>query len=129
MLEADAARHPGAKAFPLWDFSGYSSITTEPLPPPGSRREMNYYWDSSHFKQEVGDWVLDRLFHSQGGVPADFGVELTADNIDDVLARIRADRARYRRWHPADVAAIRAVVADVYGKIPPARSIAIIGAK
>ena len=129
MLAADAARHPGAKVFPLWDFSGYSAITTESLPLPGSRREMNYYWDSSHFTQKVGDWVLDRLFQSQGGAPADFGVELTADNIEDVLARIRADRDRYRRRHPADVAAIRAMVGDVYGKIPPARRIEISGAE
>lgn len=129
MLAADAAGHPEAKAFPLWDFSGYSPITADPLPPPGSRSEMNYYWDSSHFKQEVGDWVLDRLFHSQGDVPADFGVEVTADNIEDVLVRIRADRDRYRRWHPTDIAAIRAMVGDVYGKTPPARRVPIIGAE
>jgi len=129
MLAADAAGHSDARAFPLWDFSGYSSITTEPLPPHGSRREMNYYWDSSHSRQKVGDWVLDRLFHSQSGAPADFGVELTADNIEDNLARIRAGRDRYRRWHPADIAAIRAMVSDVYGKIPPTRRIPIIGAE
>src|SRR5262249_15971348 len=129
MLAADAARHPDAKAFPSWDFSGYSPITTDPLPPDGSQREMNYYWDSSHFRQKVGDWVVDRLFHSQGGVPADFGIELTADNVEDVLARIRVDRARYRRWYPADVAAIRAMVADVYDEISPARRIPIIGAE
>jgi len=43
----------------LWDFSGYSSVTTEALPASGSHAEMEFYWDSSHFKDIVGDFVLD----------------------------------------------------------------------
>jgi hypothetical protein len=62
LLSEDATKHPGTALIPLYDFSGYNSITTEPLPAPGSREEMKYYWDSSHFKEIVGDFVLDRLF-------------------------------------------------------------------
>jgi hypothetical protein len=64
----------------LWDFSGYSSVTTEALPELGSRAEMRFYRDSSHFKDVVGDFVLDRLFglsHPRRPVPLDFGVRLT----------------------------------------------------
>ena len=47
LIAADAQAHPDERAFRLYDFSGYSSVTTEPVPEPGSRAEMQYYWDSS----------------------------------------------------------------------------------
>src|SRR5206468_2665289 len=74
LLAEDAARHPGAPPIPLWDFSGYSSVTTEALPGSGKHAEMKFYWDSSHFKDIVGDFVLDRLFglnHPRREVPPD----------------------------------------------------------
>jgi hypothetical protein len=109
LLAEDAARHPGAKPFPLWDFSDYSSITTEDVPPPGTRREMKYYWDSSHAKELVGDFVLDRLFGTTRAghpIPPDFGIQLTPQTIDAAMAKIRNDERRYRSEHPKDVAEI-----------------------
>jgi len=113
LLAEDAARHPGAPPIPLWDFSGYSSVTTEALPEPGSRAEMGFYWDSSHFKDVVGDLVLDRLFgvsHPRRPVPPDFGVRLTPATIEPALARLRAAQLAYRRSNPQDVAWIRSLV-------------------
>jgi len=113
LLAEDAARHPGASPIPLWDFSGYSSVTTEALPESGSRAEMGFYWDSSHFKDVVGDLVLDRLFglsHPRRPVPPDFGVRLTAATIEPALARLRAAQLAYRRSNPQDVAWIRSLV-------------------
>jgi hypothetical protein len=129
ILAEDAARHPGASPFPLIDFSGYSAITTEPVPPSGSRAEMANYWDSSHFKEHIGDLVLDRLFgvsEAQHPVPDDFGVALTTDSIESALATIRRDARRYRIEHPADVAEIAEMVAlargseGIAGTPPPA---------
>lgn len=79
---------------PVWDFSGYSSVTTEPV-----RAGMDYYRDNSHYRPIVGDWVLSRLFGSeaeQQSVPDDFGVLLTAENIDSHLATVRQGRQRWR---------------------------------
>ena len=45
---------------PVWDFSGYNPITTEPI-----TRDMKWYWDASHFRREVGDLILDRMFDRQ----------------------------------------------------------------
>jgi hypothetical protein len=132
LLAEDAARHQGAKPFPLYDFSGYSSVTTEVVPPPGSAQEMAMYWESSHFKEGVGDWVLDRLFvtaRPESPVPADFGVALTVDTIASALAEIRAGRARYRAGHPSDAAAIRDMVAEVWRNLPPQRREPIEGAE
>ena len=113
LLAEDSARHAGAPPIPLWDFSGYSSVTTEALPESGSHAEMKFYWDSSHFKDIVGDFVLDRLFNSsrpRKEIPADFGVPLTPATIEPALARLRADRLAYRRSHPEDVAWIQSLV-------------------
>lgn len=109
LLSEDAAAHPGQEPFVLHDFSAYSSVTTEPLPPRGSRKAMNHYWDSSHFKANVGDLVLNRLF-GVGAAPTDFGIRLTPDNIDQALADIRAQQNKYRATHSESVALIRGYV-------------------
>jgi hypothetical protein len=99
----------------LWDFSGYSSITTERLPPIGSRDEMRFYWDSSHFKSVVGDLVLDRIFLTERTgqpVPADFGLRLTAANVEEVLSIERRQQAEYREAAAEDLRALRTLVAS-----------------
>jgi len=113
LLDDYASRHPGTPPVPLYDFCGYSSITTDPLPPRGSRDEMKYYWDPSHGKKQVGDLIQDRIFGvSDPGhpVPRDFGVRLHPGNIDAALARVRGDQAEYRRSHPVEIADIHALV-------------------
>jgi len=45
-------------------------------------------------------------------VPADFGVRLTAENVEEVLALARRDQVAYRERHPADVETVRRYVAD-----------------
>jgi hypothetical protein len=120
LADDEANRHTGAPPYALWDFTGYSAVTTEPVPPPGSWWEMAYYWDSSHFKDRVGDWVLDRLFgvvDLKDPLPKDFGTKLTLDNIDLVQAKIRSDGDKYRVDHPNDVATIRTMVAEVHRQL------------
>lgn len=73
---------------PVWDFSGYNSITTEPISNP-----MKYYVDSSHYRPQVGHLVLNRMFQFQEeNVPSDFGIFLTRDTLEDSLERIRTNR-------------------------------------
>jgi hypothetical protein len=112
LLAQDAAKARAAP-YPLWDFSGYSSVTTEPVT--ADRHEMRYYWDSSHFKEEVGDWVLDRLFSTvRAGhePPADFGRRLTPQTVEAELAEIRQGHLDYVRSHPADIATLRTMLDD-----------------
>ena len=124
MLKDDIERYPGAKPFELYDFSGYSSVTTETVPPPGSSEEMSFYWDLSHFKEVIGDCILDRFFGTQRAgqtCPPDFGMALTPGTIEDVIVHIRARRARYREEHPDDTAQIRTMVNEVWNSLPPKR--------
>lgn len=116
LLGRDALRHPDRAPIPLWDFSGYSTVTTESIPPVGSHQEMKHYWDSSHFKQQVGDWVLDRIFNvrrPESPLPEDFGIQLTNKNIDDVITKLRDDRSGYRKSHSNEIDQLRRWV-DVF---------------
>jgi hypothetical protein len=86
------------KITPVWDFSGYNSITSEPI-----SRKMKNYFDSSHYRKEVGDLVLNRMFEVNiKEVPQDFGVWVTEDNIDRHLMEMRSQREQWakdnREW-------------------------------
>ena len=81
------------------------------LPNIGSADELNNYWDSSHFKDTVGDQVLNRLFGIRS-VPEDFGVLLTSKNIEQALTDIRSRQQIYRTSHPQDIQLIRKQVED-----------------
>jgi hypothetical protein len=77
----------------LWDFSGYNAYSTEYVPAPKDRSTtVQWYWESGHFKRELGDRVLARLF--EGGDPA-FGTCLGPGNVDEHNARLRDARAHY----------------------------------
>jgi hypothetical protein len=87
----------------------------EPVPPPGSKDEMGFYWDSSHFKEIIGDWILDRLFEvgrESQPAPAGFGVELTVETVEAELARMRADHDAYRRLYPHDIEVLQNMIAS-----------------
>jgi hypothetical protein len=77
-----------SKMAPVWDFSGYNSITSEPV-----SNGMKNYLDSSHYRKNVGDLVINRLFsYQEEKVPSDFGTLITPANVEAHLTKIRADR-------------------------------------
>jgi hypothetical protein len=102
-LEADA-KHYGwmtlenlkrelVRITPIWDFTGYNSVTGEPL-----AKNMKNYTDSSHYLASVGNWVVDRLFDPQAKTPpADFGVFINPENIEAHLATLRRDRETWKK--------------------------------
>jgi hypothetical protein len=110
-LAAGSGLRKSARAFPLWDFADYTDITTEPLPrQPGTAPAMRYYWESSHYRLEVGNLVLDRLFDcrcSGGFLPADFGTRLLPDTVDNHLANLDQRAAGYAAAQPREVAEVR----------------------
>lgn len=98
---------------PLWDFSGYSSVTTEKVSSP-----MSYYWDSSHFTEAVGGWILGRIFGQNIGIPPDFGVLLTLDNIEPHLQSIRDSRDKYIAENRQEVLSLIADYKEIIGGAP-----------
>jgi len=67
-----------ARVTDYFDFSGLNSITTNNF----------YYYETSHFRFCVGNWMINRMFGS-GPVPEGFGVYVTEKNIDEHLNNLR----------------------------------------
>jgi hypothetical protein len=101
-LASDARRH-GGQAFPLWDFSGYNSITTDPLPGPNSHEQMRWYSDPIHYRTAVGSLIEDRLLDFSSNEPSglgDFGSALKLDTLDAHFAALKESRQAYLAGHP-----------------------------
>lgn len=92
---AERNARPGVR-IEVWDFSAIAPETIEAIPPKGDRQtRLNYYWEGGHFKNQLGDRVLERLL----GKPGDFGVKLDSGNIERWVAE---DRSRVRSFIAAD---------------------------
>lgn len=105
-VEEDAVKNPNKQPIVLWDFSGYNTYTTEKIPPAGSKQQMKWYWESSHYKNELGDIILDKMFNypnKNKDASRDFGVVINSDNIESHLEKIRAEQARYKQNFPQEV--------------------------
>ena len=103
-----------AKPLMLWDFSGYNSITTEAVPDGGEDTAMESWRDPPHFKPHIGDMILARIMgkESDRAIPSDFGIRLTQDNVEAVLAERSASALRYAQTDPDEVANSRRLVAE-----------------
>lgn len=97
--------HPCAE---LWDFTGYSDITTEPVPGDGQSAMVGYF-ETSHFTADVGDAVLQRM---AGEGDAQFGVQLTPQLVEQHLAQLERRRVAYRAAHEDDMAVLRRMVEE-----------------
>lgn len=90
---------------PVWDFSGYDSISTETI-----HNQMQNFSDSAHYRKEVGDLILNRLSdYNVKNNPKDFGTLVTAQTIDAHLAQIRSQQIVWRANNPELVQRIQEV--------------------
>jgi hypothetical protein len=93
------------KITPVWDFSGYNSVTTESI-----NDRMTNYRDNSHYSKKTGNLVLDRLLsHREPNIPQDFGVLLTSVNIKNYLAKVRSDRKVWTKNHADEVKLVETI--------------------
>lgn len=115
-INEEEALKADSVSFPVWDFSGYNSLTTEAVPPLGDiTTEMKYYYESSHFKEKVGDMVLSRIYNYpnfQTTLPDDFGVKINSKNLDSHLKQIRESQQRYQQNYPNDVKEIEQLLQE-----------------
>jgi hypothetical protein len=110
-----ASTDSGRTSVRLWDFSGYNSVTTEPIPPFGSKDRMQYV----HFSRRTGRAIVDTVLGfppSELAKDQTFGVQVTPANIDEYFEHRRIDRERYLAANPE----IKAEIATLYqGKTVP----------
>ncbi len=114
VLNAES-KESGKPQFPVWDFSGFNSVTNEHLPPDADKTSrLRGFWEAAHYKKEVGDLILDRIldYHAPDRiVPADFGMRLSAENIDSWLTATRNAGRDYIRAEPDEGHAVYDLVA------------------
>lgn len=81
---------------PAWDFSNYTSFTTEPI-----NDRMEHFADSVHYQDRVADLILNRIYnYHQEKVPANFGIFVTPANIESQITKIRAERQAWLKTKP-----------------------------
>jgi hypothetical protein len=96
------------KITPIWDFTGYSQINTEPI-----NREMKNFVDGPHYQYLVADLIINRIYQYQvENVPSDFGILVTPETIEAHLNKINFEQ---KKWQ-ADNGAITKIVTDLYTK-------------
>jgi len=74
-----------AKLTDYYDFSGFNTITTNPL---------NYY-EESHYRFRVGDMIIDRIFGDGKNTPDGFGFLVTAQNVESHLKKQKNELEKY----------------------------------
>lgn len=113
ILDEDAKGHPNRQPVPLWDFCCYNSVTIDPIQEsPTAAAGFRYFGDTVHFKTEVGDMLMDRMFATEAShkLPPDFGVRLTAQNIERHLAEIEGGHSAYLAANRQDVSDLAAML-------------------
>ena len=109
LAEMGARRRQNGCDVRVYDFSGFNSITTEAIPQASLRPKMVNYWETSHYRDNVGRMILTRLFDGPDKPPADFGVELLPATISAHLAMLRAGREQYHSEHPLESALAKSI--------------------
>lgn len=74
---------------------------------------MRWFWESSHYRKELGDLVLDRVLNYSDPdrqIADDFGVMLTSENIERYLESIREAHRHYRQSRRDEVKEIEDLV-------------------
>jgi hypothetical protein len=78
----------------VWDFCGFNAITTEAFPEPGdTQNHMRYFWEISHFRQEIGDEMLAVML---AGKKSDLGERVTSATLDAHYARLETEHQQWR---------------------------------
>ncbi len=103
-LVEQVAVEAGVQPYPVWDFTGYNSITTEPVPSAKDiTTRMQWHLDPTHVTRATGDLIQTVLLRSDGERYEDFGRKVTSRNMENYIKRVRRDRNRYVKRHPEDV--------------------------
>jgi len=90
----DLARKYNQKPFKVVDFAIYNKWTSEKIPT-NLQDNMKYYWESSHYKNCLGELVLNYLKYRK---PKGLGSELNIDNIDQHLNNLKIQRKKYIKY-------------------------------
>lgn len=101
----------------LWDFCTFHEASTSDMQLGRDDPPSPWFVDISHQSGQLGWATMQRIVEAtEGGDTVweeTFGVKLTPENIDAHLARLNADRERYVREHPEQLAWLEAAAAEI----------------
>ena len=110
------AANPWREPVRLWDFSYANQLTTEEVPSDKqAHAPMRYYWETSHFRQALGDIVLQKIL-SQHPAAQSFGMLLDSPTLNNSLASMHRAQLRWEHSHAADVREIADLAAPVLSR-------------
>ena len=95
---------------PIHDFSGYSAYSTESVPRT-AEKVMQWYSDSSHYRQALGDILLAKMLQIDKTPAESFGRVLNTANITMHLANIKTEHLHYQTTHTQDITDIQQLIA------------------
>lgn len=105
-VAAAQQRHPNTR-IALLDFSGFGHYQCERIPPKGDLKSATrWYWESGHFKKELGDVVLERALSLSRQANADaigessFGTWLDQASSEKNRQRIGRERIQCEQAYP-----------------------------
>lgn len=100
LVEESNAAHPEAPPAEIWDFNDYHELNCEPLPATAKGR-MHWFLDGTHARKALGDVMLARMMGWPAEGPgADYGVKLTAENLQQRVDGLKAAYLEFQRKHP-----------------------------
>lgn len=95
----------------MCDFSGYTSVTTEQIPV-DANTSMEWYWESSHYKKELGERIISDLFTDGPPSLPQANCALTPENINKHLHKVRMRQAEYRKNNPFEIQEVNRIYAE-----------------
>lgn len=82
-----------------WNFTGFSTYSTEPVPPLGNRAPaLHWFWEPNHFRPAYGELLLDTIYHGRQGV----GTLLTPGDLPDLNQAQTAAMEQDRTAQPSE---------------------------
>ena len=110
IVEAVAERL-GKAPYPVWDFTGYNSVTTESVPELGDTTTlMEWYWEGSHYTRSTGTLILNKMLEQDTNLADDFGVRINTSNIEQQLRAIHEQRKLYQITNSSDIEEVRNLI-------------------
>ncbi|TWU55681.1 hypothetical protein [Rubripirellula reticaptiva] len=106
----------------LWDFSSYNNYTTEPTPTPKDKKTiMRWYWESGHYRSELGDRILSKIYRDSSIAEEPVGDRplarrLTPEVLDDWLESERRAQQAYAQLFAASSESTRGLVQNLTAK-------------
>jgi AraC-like DNA-binding protein len=122
LLQKDNEGRAVNQRFELYDFTTYTKFNTTSVPMKGdSRSTMKWYWNATHYKKELGDLILERMFSNKSVKDEngeDFGIKLVPENLQYTFVKQRRGKILYRASHVQDITDITSIGIETSSKRP-----------